>query len=139
MIMKPHKKTIAIADKEIGLADLIGVLTRDMGVEVHKMVVGSNTTPQDVASFVQGVSPDMVFLAENYQTISTVPMVLAYQDIKRIKRGEGVEALAEIRKGGYTGPVYMISANPQHEEEAMAQGADGYVPMDFEKLREFLK
>ena len=138
MIMEPQKKTIAIADKGAGLADLIGEIAEGMGFEVRKMTVGMGTKPQDVASFVLGVLPDMVLLAENYLTISTAPEGLKYPDLKQ---GEGIEALAEIRGRGYTGPVYMISGSPQHEEEAMKQGANGYMPNtgNIKELEEFLK
>ncbi len=135
--MEPQKKTIAIADKDIGLADLIEAIAKDMGFEVRKMTVGVDTKPQDVASFVKGVSPDMVLLAENYQTILTAPRGSTHQEIKQ---GEGIGALAAIRRDGYTGPVYMISGNPQHEEEAMKQGANGYMPTTgiIDELERFL-
>ena len=136
--MEPQNKTIAIADKDTSLTDLIDAVAKRIGFEVRKMTVGIGTKPQDVASFVQGIVPDMVLLAENYGTISTAPEGLKYPDLKQ---GEGIDALVEIRGRVYTGPVYMISANPQHEEQALAQGANGYMPItsDIKKLSEFLE
>lgn len=139
--MEPQKKTIAIVDKNVALADLIGEIAQeDMGFEVHKMTVGRDTKPQDVASFVQEVSPSLILLAENYQDLTTT-LVADPEYWPMIKQGEGIEALAEIRRRGVTAPVYMVSSAPRHYERAMQEGADGYISVtgDTKKLTEFLE
>ena len=130
-------KKVAIIDKR-DIRDVVPTEEfQSAGISLTTMLVNENTTPPEVAVFVSRENPDLVILAENYSGIAEVLRALEkkFYDVDTppkgtlppIKKGEGVEALAEIRKLNRNLPVYMLSSIPQYEEKAMAAGATGYV------------
>jgi|SRR3989338_1504968 len=145
-----QKKIAIIHSRDSSLVTLLARLTQELGHDPSTMVVNKDTPPQDVASFVQGISPlSLVLLAENYISYND-PFVQAYlrqneykvtsEGIEGIKGGEGIEALVEIKKSHPNLPVFMVSGDPQHMEEAMMKGANGYLvlPIDLEQYGAFL-
>ena len=132
-----EQKTIAVIHRDKGLASTLAEMAQQLGYSSLVMIVDSASAPQQVSSFVDRVSPDLVLLAENYQRWIPVQGT----KIEDFKLGEGIDALVEIRKNHPTLPVYMVSGNPKHMEEAMQRGANGYLPIriGFKGYEEFLK
>lgn len=128
------KGKIAIIHRDLNLLDTLGGYSRCLGCNALQMIVDKTTAPQQAASFVSDCKPDLVLLAENWQ-----PIQFDYANQTMGKEGEGVKALAEIKKVNSTIPVYMISGGPKYVREATQAGANGYIQMpiklsDFEKL-----
>ena len=114
-----QKKIAIIHSRDSSLVTLLARLTQELGHDPSTMVVNKDTPPQDVASFVQGISPlSLVLLAENYISYND-PFVQAYlrqneykvtsEGIEGIKGGEGIEALVEIKKSHPNLPVFIVS------------------------------
>ena len=126
-------KRVAIIHKDSELISVLANIARGRGYSTATMVVGGATRAVEVASFVRDANPNLVLLAENYQGNTFTPE-------RGSKVGEGIEALAEIRRSGYARPIFMVSGNPLYEKRAMQEGANSYLnlPITIDKFREFL-
>lgn len=145
--MEPKKIAIIHRDEP---GNTLANLAQFLGYTTSTMQVGMGTTPQQVASFVDGVEPNLVLLAENYISFND-PAVRAYftqreyevtlEGVKGIKGGEGIEALVKIRENHPNLPVFMVSGGPRHKEEAMKKGATGYLilPVGLKQYGTFLE
>lgn len=69
---------------------------------------------------------------------SGTDMVMILSDIN-MPGMSGLELLKALRLGGYTLPIYMISAyeNEAYQEQSAELGADGFIPkpLDFEAIK----
>ncbi len=130
-------KNIAIIHKDKGVVETLALMAQTLGYIPHTMIVNKATTPQQVASFVAQVDPDLVLLAENYQYGQFVPDPQSRGE----KIGEGIEALAEIKRSGHSKPIHMVSGGTLYHKRAKQEGASGYlqIPVTYEEFRQFLK
>ena len=128
---------VAIIDKR-DIRDIVGTKEfQSTGISLTTMLVNEHTTPQEVAAFVARENPDLVILAENYSGTAEVfrdlERRMIYVDtlpqgaLPQIKKGEGVNAMTEIKKLNPGLPIYMLSSTPHHEQRAMKAGATGYL------------
>lgn len=127
-----EEKLIAIIGKS-GLADNHALLAQSFGYKVVKMYVGKETTPEEVANFVERHRPCLVLLDENYLAITDVPVM------EFTKRGEGVKALEKIRETDKKTPIFMVSSHPRYRDEAIKKRAtDYYEPGEPKEFEQFL-
>jgi DNA-binding NarL/FixJ family response regulator len=130
---------VAIADKR-DLAEVIKYDRGDyarFGISLAHMLVSGQTPPRKVVEFVDRERPDLMILAENFETTSETLQRLTTsfghmadvpnEQFGQIRAGQGIAALAEVKEKHPTLPVYMFSSDPQHEQEAMHKGATGYL------------
>ena len=139
--METQPKKIAIVHKDALLMSTLARFSQVLGYDVATLLVDPDTEPQKVASFVEEHQPDLVLLAENYQKSIPYELIAEGKRVEEFKKGEGLEALVEIRKTHPTTPIVMISGAPRHREDALAKGATGYLitPFGFSDYGSILK
>ena len=137
--MMTLERKVAIADKR-DLAEVTEYSREDyarFGISLAHMLVSGQTPHDKVVEFVDRERPDLIILAENYETTSETLNRLSARfghitdvpgdQFGQIRAGQGVGALVEIKKKHPTLPVYMLSSSPWHEQETMQKGATGYL------------
>ena len=110
-----QKKIAIIHSRDSSLVTLLARLTQELGHDPSTMVVNKDTPPQDVASFVQGISPlSLVLLAENYISYND-PFVQAYLRQNEYKvTSEGIEG---IKGGEKENDKASTLSNDQHADK----------------------
>ena len=125
---------ITIIHRDQTLIGPLAEMATSLNWKPTNKLVNPATTAQEVASFVLQEDPNLVLLAETYQEPLIVPKN------SRSLGGQGIEALIEIRRAGYSKPVFMMSGSPEYRTEAEQARANGYleIPTTLAEFSEFL-